>query len=406
MARGPGGTRRQLARRDPGSSPLPAPPLLPSLLLLVAWAAVGARGQGPLEFPRAVANLAVSGERFLVASGNCWYEVAPSLAWKEERFCEEPGQFCGETVASVNKLLLPFGRDRLLTCWSQPRGVCYLQNVTERRAAKKKLGQELVTYASEGAVAGLMYREDNRSPWSLVWAMSHKLNNCSDDPPESNANKVVFLIKEGEEKVNENRQVPRKKAYNLHFEDAFRWQKYIFFPYYNNDNAEAKMLILLYEQNNFRYNSQVLRCGAGNKIKILSSAYLEQRALWAGIFGSASSPATPTSTGLCIFALEELLKNAKKCMFRELSTSDLISDFQPPDTCVSITLGYLLARCLAKSAIFRVNLFNCCKLCIYERQEPRKIQNILADCSPPPKKAQPSILCKQITMEAKTKRKV
>ncbi|XP_070802766.1 plexin-C1 [Pituophis catenifer annectens] len=334
MARGPGGTRRQLTRHDAGSSPLSAPSLL--LLLLLAWAAAGARGQGPLEFPRAVVNLAVSGERFLVASGNCWYEVAPSLAWKEERFCEEPAQFCGETVASVNKLLLPFGRDRLLTCWSQPRGVCYLQNVTEGRAAKK-LGRELVTFASEGAVAGLMYREDDRSPWSLVWAMSHKLNNCPDDPPESNANKAVFIILEGEESVNEIRQVAMKKVYNLHFEDAFRWQKYFFFPYYNNDNPEAKMLIALYEKNNLRYNSQVLRCGAGKKIKILSSAYLEQRALWAGIFGSASSPATPTSTGLCIFALEELLKNANECKFGEFSTSDLISDFQPPNTCVNVT---------------------------------------------------------------------
>lgn len=379
MARRLGGTRRQLALRDPGSSLLP-------LLLLLAWAAAGARGQGPLEFPRAVANLAVSGERFLVASGNCWYEVAPSLAWKEERFCGEQGNFCGKTVASVNKLLLPFGRDRLLTCWSQPRGVCYLQNVTEGRAAKK-LGQELVTFASEGAVAGLMYREDNRSHWYLVVATNHKLNNCTDGPSESNANKVVFLIKEGDEKVTENRQVAMKAAYNLHFEDAFRWQKYFFFPYYNNDNAQAKMLIALYEHNNFRYNSQVLRCGAGNKSKILSSAYLEQRALWAGIFASGSSPATPTSTGLCIFALEELLKNANKCMFREPSTSELVSEFQPPNTCVSSTLGYSLARCLAKSAIFRVDLFNCCKLCIYERQEPGKIQNILADCSPPPKKA-------------------
>ncbi|XP_058047003.1 plexin-C1 isoform X2 [Ahaetulla prasina] len=338
MARGPGDTRRQLARRHPGSSPLPAPPLLPSLLLLLllAWAPAGIRGQGPLEFPRPVVNLAVSGERFLVASGNCWYEVAPSLAWKEERFCEKPGKFCGEMVASVNKLLLPFGRDRLLTCWSQPRGVCYFQNLTEG-SSPKKLGEELVPYESEAVVAGLMYREDNRSPWSLVVATTHKLNNCSDNPPASTTNKAVFLIKENDENVGENRQVALKAAYNLHFEDAFRWQKYFFFPYYNIDNVEAKMLIALDEKNTFGYNSQILRCGAGKKTKILSSAYLEQRALWAGIFGSASSPATPTSTALCVFALDELQKNADKCRFRETSTSELSSDIQPPNTCVKVT---------------------------------------------------------------------
>ncbi|XP_026548461.1 plexin-C1 [Notechis scutatus] len=333
MAQGPGGTRRQLARRDPGSSALPAPP--PSLLLLLlAWAAAGVRGQGPLEFPQAVANLAVSGERFLVASGNCWYEVAPSLAWKEERFCEKPVTFCGETVASVNKLLLPFGRDRLLTCWTQPRGVCYLQNLTEG-SSKEALGQELVTYASEGAAAGLMFCEDNCSHWSLLVATAHKLNHCTDDPPPSIANKAVFLIKESEKNVAENRQVAMKKVYDLHFEDAFRWQEYFFFPYYDNDKVEAKMLIALYE-NTFWYNSQILRCGAGGKI--LSSAYLEQRDLWAGIFGSASSPAaSPTSTALCIFSLKELLKNAESCEFKEPAASEFTSESHPPEKCVKVT---------------------------------------------------------------------
>ncbi|KAL7982540.1 hypothetical protein Chor_010138 [Crotalus horridus] len=305
------------------------------LLLLLAWAAAGAREQGPLEFPRAVANLAVSGERFLVASGNCWYEVAPSLAWKEERYCEPQGSSCGTPVASVNKLLLPFGRDRLLICWTQPRGVCYVQNLTDG-SSPEKLGDELVTYAPKGAAAGLLFC-DNCSDWSLVVATTHKLNKCFDDPPASIANKAVFLIKVREKRVDEDSQVPMKEVYNLHFEDAFRWQKHFFFPYwYNNGNTEAKMLIARYKENAFEYNSQLLRCGAGSETKVLSSAYLEQRELWVGIFSSASGPATPTSTSLCIFALEELLKNAKSCSFSEPSTSEFHSESEPPDTCIKV----------------------------------------------------------------------
>ncbi|XP_013917444.1 PREDICTED: plexin-C1-like [Thamnophis sirtalis] len=335
MVRRSGGTRRYLARRDPGSSALAAPPPPLLLLLLLAWAAAGGRGQGPLEFPHAVANLAVSGERFLVASGNCWYEVAPSLAWKEKRFCEKSGTSCGESVASVNKLLLPFSRDRLLTCWTQPQGVCRLQNLADV-SLNETLGEELVTYASESAVVGLMYCEDDKdSRWSLVAATTHKLNNCPESPPASHANKAVFLIKEGEERVAENRQVAMKNVYNLHFEDAFRWQKHFFFPYHNNDSMQAKMLIALYERNTFRHNSQILRCGG--KTKILSSAYLEQRGLWAGIFGSASSPATPTSTGLCIFALEKLLENANNCTFRQPPASEFSSEDDASDKCINVT---------------------------------------------------------------------
>ncbi|XP_029139311.1 plexin-C1 [Protobothrops mucrosquamatus] len=286
-------------------------------------------------FPRAVANLAVSGERFLVASGNCWYEVAPSLAWKEERYCEPQGSSCGKPVASVNKLLLPFGRDRLLTCWTQPRGVCYVENLTDG-SSPEKLGDELVTYAPKGAAAGLLFC-DNCSDWSLVVATTHKLNKCFDDPSASLANKAVFLIKVREKRVDENSQVSMKEVYNLHFEDAFRWQKHFFFPYWhNNGNTEAKMLIARYKENAFQHNSQLLRCGAGSETKVLSSAYLEQRGLWAGIFGSASGPATPTSTSLCIFALEELLENAKSCSFSEPSTSEFHSESEPPDTCIKV----------------------------------------------------------------------
>ncbi|XP_070611938.1 plexin-C1 [Erythrolamprus reginae] len=342
MARGSGATRRRPACRDRGSSALPSPPLLPSLLLgLLAWAAAGARGQEPLAFPHAVANLAVSGQRFLVASGNCWYEVAPSLEWKEKPVCPgELGESCGAVVASVNKLLLPFGGDRLLTCWTQQRGVCYTQNLTEGSATEaKRFGQELVTYASDGAVAGLMHCEDNCSRWFLVVATTHKLNGCTDDPPPSLANKAVFLLKEEESSVGEERQVAMTEAYNLHFEDAFRWQNYFFFPYYNNDNVEAKMLIVEYARNSFKHNSQFLRCGASKKSKILSSAYLEERGLWAGVFGSDSSPATPTSTGLCIFKVEELKKNANSCQFREPPGSEFTwePDQKLPKSCVKVT---------------------------------------------------------------------
>lgn len=387
MARGPGGTRRQLARRDPGSSALPAPPplLLPSLLLLLGWAAAGGRGQEPLEFPHAVANLAVSGERFLVASGNCWYEVAPSLAWKEEGYCEpEEGSSCGKPVASVNKLLLPFGRHRLLTCWTQQRGVCYVHSLNNR-SSLNKLGDELVTYASEGSAAGLLFC-DNCSDWSLVVATTHKLNNCFDDPPASIANKAVFLITVDEKRVGEDSQVAMKNAYNLHFEDAFRWKKHFFFPYcYTDRKTEAKMLVARYKENAFEYNSQLLRCGAGSQTKVLSSAYLEQRELWAGIFGSVSGPATPTSTSLCIFALQELLKNAKSCSFSEPSTSPFHSVPQPPDTCVS-TLGYLLAGSLANQLYLGSTcLVVASDVIMRSRNPPPKIQNILANCSAPQK---------------------
>ncbi|XP_063165401.1 plexin-C1 [Candoia aspera] len=339
MAQGLGRTRRQLARRDPGGSALSASLLLLLLLLLLlAWAAAGARGQGPLAFPFAVTNLAVSGKRFLVASGNCWYEVAPSLAWKEERYCQPAESSCGETVASVNKLLLPFGHDRLLTCWTQPRGSCYKEKLSNGGLPqlRTKLGDELVSYVPRGAAAGLMYCDDNCSHWSLVVATTHMLNNClTDAPPASIANKAVFLIKEDERSVPEDKQLALNGEQHLYFEDAFRWQKYFFFPYYhNNFSVEAKMLIALHEQDTFKHNSQILQCGDGSKTKVLSSAYLEQRALWAGIFGSAPGPATPTSTALCIFALQDLLKNAENCRFS--GSSEFVSEPSPPNTCVQI----------------------------------------------------------------------
>lgn len=298
------------------------------VVAVACWAAGRAACQPPplLTFPHAVSALAVSRGRLLVASGNCWYEAEPSLAAPAEaRHCQPQG---GEGEGAVNKLLLPFGGSRLLTCWSRPLGSCYEQDLGggngSAPAPRRDFGEELVSYAAGGAAAGTMYAFG--SAWYLIVATTHKVNDSSYSPRRSQSQSkqslaltAVSIMGEGAAGVGESQQLLLAAENVLAFADAFRWRQHFFFPYYHhNRSGEPKMLLVPQDvmQNHITGHRQmVLRCD--HRSTILSSAFLEERAFWIGVFRSPKGEAGPTSTALCIFDLKQFLRNStEECKTR------------------------------------------------------------------------------------------
>uniref|UniRef100_A0A8D2LG41 Plexin C1 n=1 Tax=Varanus komodoensis TaxID=61221 RepID=A0A8D2LG41_VARKO len=276
-----------------------------ALVLALAWAAARAADEPRLEFPHAISSLAVSRRRLLVASGNCWYDVEPSLASRGPRHCREAHE------GSVNKLLLPLGDGRLLTCWTEPRGSCYLQRVGATDSPPKEFGQELVSCLSRGSAAGTVYHNPG-SGWYLVTATTHSLNDSAEQcTPADSAARIAVNIKGEDQVVSEGRQLTMAKENFLFFVDVFLWNKHFFFPYYHyNLSMEPRMLISKQDlsNNDFQFHGQkVLQCD--RRTQILSSAYIQERALWVGIFASGKVDLAPTSTALCIFDLSQVVYN-------------------------------------------------------------------------------------------------
>ncbi|XP_062989852.1 plexin-C1 [Elgaria multicarinata webbii] len=321
--------------------------------LALAVAAAGVACQQPLAFPRAISGLAVSRRHLLVASGHCLYEVEPSLASKTARHCWEPD--------SVNKLLLPFGDDRLLTCWTEPRGTCYQQSLSGSGAndtLPKTFGEELVSCLSQGFAVGTMYYNGNNpsSGWYLVVATTRSLADSSDTctAVESTARMAVSIKGENHQIVKVDQHLTVTKENFLYFVDAFLWNKHFFFPYYHyNLSMEPRMLISKQDlaSNDLRQNGlKVLQCG--RRTKILASSYIEQRAVWVGVFGSAEVETAPTSTALCIFDLSQLLKNMEGCNFHSI---DFVSDsFKYSSNCDKIAWPFNNSTSLSHSNLVSV----------------------------------------------------
>ncbi|KAF7248507.1 Plexin-C1, partial [Varanus komodoensis] len=297
-----------------------------ALVLALAWAAARAADEPRLEFPHAISSLAVSRRRLLVASGNCWYDVEPSLASRGPRHCREAHE------GSVNKLLLPLGDGRLLTCWTEPRGSCYLQRVGATDSPPKEFGQELVSCLSRGSAAGTVYHNPG-SGWYLVTATTHSLNDSAEQcTPADSAARIAVNIKGEDQVVSEGRQLTMAKENFLFFVDVFLWNKHFFFPYYHyNLSMEPRMLISKQDlsNNDFQFHGQkVLQCD--RRTQILSSAYIQERALWVGIFASGKVDLAPTSTALCIFDLSQVVYNLEGCSYS--SFTEFIAGFSPDPT--------------------------------------------------------------------------
>ncbi|XP_044310866.1 plexin-C1 isoform X1 [Varanus komodoensis] len=118
----------------------------------------------------------------------------------------------------------------------------------------------------------------------------------------------------------------------LFFVDVFLWNKHFFFPYYHyNLSMEPRMLISKQDlsNNDFQFHGQkVLQCD--RRTQILSSAYIQERALWVGIFASGKVDLAPTSTALCIFDLSQVVYNLEGCSYS--SFTEFIAGFSPDPT--------------------------------------------------------------------------
>ncbi|XP_053263389.1 plexin-C1 [Podarcis raffonei] len=322
--------------------------------LALAWAAeeeaAAARAQ---TFPQPLSNLAASARRLLVASGNRWYEVEPSLAWAKEHR-SSPALDSGTTV---NKLLLPFGNDRLLTCWTQPHGSCYEERLgADADANATVFGEEVVTCLRNGSAAGWIYALG--SEWRLVVATSRRLNDSSDLDPECLAkgdSGVAVALQERQKAVSEDHRLLVSDGCYLHFADAFLWSGQFFFPYYHYSlSMEPKMLVANQMPANrfFGHGQAILRCGGGGFTRrILSSNYVQERGLWVGVFGSAEGPATPTSTALCIFSLSQVSSVSEGCA---LGDSNTICAHEPAETCNKIAWPINNATLLSHSDLVSV----------------------------------------------------
>ncbi|XP_061495551.1 plexin-C1 [Rhineura floridana] len=296
---------------------------LPAVVMALA-------AEEPARFLEPIDNLAVSWRRLFVASGNQWYEVEPSLAWMRRHQMQED--------SSVNKLLLPFGDNLLLTCWTKPEGSCYKQDLSNEQQQPAIFGQELVTCLRRGSASGWMYYNNHSSEWHLVVATTQKLNDSQADkctPAKSTAETAVTIKGEHQKSVSDYHLLPLAGNNFLYFVDAFLWNKHFFFPYYHyNLSVEPKVVILkqdLVRNHVLRHGQKILGCAGGTRI--LSSKYIEERALWIGVFDSAETQRTPTSTALCIFDLSQVLNNSEGCNFNGFAEfpSDPSSD--EPSAC-------------------------------------------------------------------------
>ncbi|XP_054843729.1 plexin-C1 [Eublepharis macularius] len=290
---------------------------LPALVVAAAALAVaGAARLQRVSFPQPISNLAVSGGRVLVASGHCLYQLEASLPPSGA----QPPLYCVSRPDSVNKILLPYAEEeggRLLTCWSQPDGVCYLGSLSGPHREEtmppvnKTLGPS-VGCSPQGSSVGKMYKRS--AGWFLIAAtttLQDSPDNCTDD-------NALFILQENEARAEEETRLPVHE--NASFVDVLRWAGHFFFPYYNFSdlNMQPKMAIVAWEpgDSHLQYSQTVLWCA--NKTRIVSSGQLNLshgQAFWIGIFGPAEAPKTPTSTALCLFDLQQVLNDSQRCSY-------------------------------------------------------------------------------------------
>ncbi|XP_066490402.1 plexin-C1 [Tiliqua scincoides] len=283
------------------------------LLLLLGLAAARPRKQ---TFNATVANLAVSRGRLWVASGRCVYGLEPSLGGPPLE------TLCGNRSDAINKLLLPFREDRLLTCWTQPQGSCYQWHLGCANLTCECLGEQLVTSLPQGSAAGHLYSSD--SHWYLVVATSHILSSATKVDSDV---LVAISIKDKNSNVGELQYWALVENTFLYFVDALLWSHHFFFPYhhYNRTLVPAMAVISrpdLDNQKGIYHGQTFLPCANGTHI--LSSSLLQlsqERAFWVGVF-QVNTARSPTSSALCIFDLARVLDNAKDCYLEDLKVPD------------------------------------------------------------------------------------
>ncbi|KAL8221690.1 UNVERIFIED_CONTAM: hypothetical protein K2H54_074359 [Gekko kuhli] len=311
---------RRRARAQAGGGPCWA---LPALLLLVGSSAEAGAACEP--FSHRISNLAVSGGRVLVASGPCVYvlrETTPAP-------CATAPLYCVNRKDAVNKLLLPYAEEeggRLITCWTQPDGICYRGSLegpypNGTMPPENEIMDHFISCSPGDSSVGKMFY---RSPdWFLAVASSISKDapdNCTNVEPGS----TLYILRENEIRVEEKNSLTACET--PYFMDIFLWGGHLFFPYYHfSDRSIAPKMLIIREaylrlpdnqtdEATLPYNQAFLRCA--NKSRILSSSQLslpEDRAFWIGIFTSGEEPRTPTSTALCLFDLKQVLNDARGC---------------------------------------------------------------------------------------------
>lgn len=309
---------------------------LPALVL--ALAAAGAMRPQKQTFSRALDSLAVGRRRLWVASGNCLYQLEPSLREPpEELGCEPPQD-------NRNKLLLPFGGDdgRLLTCWGLT-GSCYQWDLRGAGPppTKRLFGQRLVSPLPEGSAAGQLYPAG--SHWYLVVADRRR---CKESPAGSDAQsdsaEAITIKRDSDSHVGELQLLKLVERSAPYFADAFRWRGRLFFPYHHCNRSAEPAVVVMTVSHSAEYQFQSygqthLPCDG--RTRILSSSLLvlsEDRAFWVGIFGVSPARRTATSSALCIFNLTQVLNHAEGCHFGNLELHD-----GEPKGCVSSVVSLL-----------------------------------------------------------------
>ncbi|XP_042325689.1 plexin-C1 isoform X2 [Sceloporus undulatus] len=345
-------------------------------LALAAWllwaasggsAAAAAAAPTVLSFPAPVSALAVAGGRVLVASGPCWYEAPPSLAWKSEGRCQTQAQGEKEEEEEAhNQLLLPFGGEaegdgdgkgwRLLSCWTKPDCGCILQELlpeapggSPAASPSIRFGRELVSSFSDSRSAGCLYFSPGLSEWLLVLATSHQSllrpgsrSRCSEkdkaeEVSESTARTAVSLSgRQREGRVGEEQALFLASSAGeggeqqgpLAFAEAFLAQGHFFFPFWHpNRRLAPKMLVLQRDlaQDQLRPRGQkALRCLGHAALR--ASHFLRARLLWIGLFGEEprGHQGRPEASALCLFPLQGLLRRLGGCSFGPGA------EFEPP----------------------------------------------------------------------------
>ncbi|KAJ6656323.1 hypothetical protein lerEdw1_003826 [Lerista edwardsae] len=303
---------------------------LPALVLALA-AAAGALRPQKQTFPRALDNLAVGRRRLWVASGNCLYELEPSLREPpKELGCEPPHN-------NSNKLLLPFGDDdgRLLICWRLPTGSCYEWHLGGASPAgappqKRLFGEQLVSPLPEGSAAGQLYRAGSR--WYLVVATTRRQCLESAIPggrdAQSDSVAAITIKSDSDSHVGELQLLTLVKRTTLYYADAFLWRGRFFFPYHHCSRSAQPAVVVMdvkrsTELQFHSYGQTYLLCAG--RTRILSSSLLvlsEERAFWVGVFSVSSAWRTAASSALCIFNLTQVLNDAKGCYFGNFKLPD------------------------------------------------------------------------------------
>uniref|UniRef100_A0ACB8FPM3 Uncharacterized protein n=1 Tax=Sphaerodactylus townsendi TaxID=933632 RepID=A0ACB8FPM3_9SAUR len=293
------------------------------VLLLATLAATAPKAGAP--FPGPISNLAVSGRRVLVSSGPCVYQLQPTRDAAPAASAGPP-LFCLNRTDSVNQLLLPYAARegaRLITCWTQPNGVCYRGDL-RGRFPENKLAEQAVSCSPRGSSVGTLF------PWGPDWflAVAATTAKGAADSCASGENSALYIVRDDETRVGEESSL--RVPGDGYFVDAFRWAQWLFFPYYNLASCPPQMLIVPEDPQPSRYQQAPLRCA--DKTRLLSSSRLSLpggRALWVGVFSSGEALRTPTSSALCLFDLRQVLDRSQGCRRGFPGTLECCNTTQP-----------------------------------------------------------------------------